>query len=445
MTRGSCDNKGGKRNVLRLIFYITAVLVVCGVVALAVWKSVENSRDNGLGNGLGNGADKITFVLNNGEEDIVCGTDDRVPKPSKQGYYLYGWYTDESLTKKIEFNSIADILGEENASKFDNGEYKLYAKWKELMNMTGVRMKDTFFIYDGICHEAEIEGLPEGASVEYLGDEEIIDAGEYEVAAIVRAYGYNDLRIEGKVTIRKAKVDVSKIRFAGKTYTWDGSKKRIEIEGELPNGVSVSYENNGQTEVGEYEIIAHFDCGKNYESIADMRAMLTIRAVSYEITFVEEDGTSRVVKITSGSEVDIPKPKEKRGYKGKWSIADFRNVHEDITVTAVYEIMVYKIEYEANGGELEENSETEYTVEDSVSLKGAVREYYDFLGWYYSPDLDGERIDEIPLDSVGDIKLYAKWEEKEYVVEYEVYGGYNNTQNENRGSVYVYTVSSEDL
>ena len=36
--------------------------------------------------------------------------------------------------------------------------------------MTGVLMKETFFIYEGIAHEAEIEGLPDVASVEYEGE-----------------------------------------------------------------------------------------------------------------------------------------------------------------------------------------------------------------------------------------------------------------------------------
>ena len=190
MTRRGCDNRGSKRFVLRLIFYITAVLAVCGITALVIWKTVGKTQDGG--------ESKITFVLNNGEADVVCGIEDEIPLPSKRGYYLYGWYTDEGLTEKIEFETVAEIMGEGNAGKFRNGEYKVYARWQELRNMTGVRMKDTFFIYDGISHEPEIEGLPEGASVEYLGDVEIKDAGEYEVAAIVRAYGYNDLRIEGQ-------------------------------------------------------------------------------------------------------------------------------------------------------------------------------------------------------------------------------------------------------
>ena len=240
-------------------------------------------------------------------------------------------------------------------------------------------------------------------------------------------------------------MDTSKIVFNSRSVKWDGSEKRIEIEGELPDGVSVRYENNGKTEVGEYEITAIFDCGKNYESIPNMTATLTVLALTYEITFVEEDGTIRKVVVESGNNVEMPAPKEKRGYIGKWSVEDIGSVHEDIVVYPVYEPVIYKIEYEMNGGVLDENYIEEYTVEDTVRLDIPNREYYDFVGWYGDIACDGDEIEEIPLNSIGDIKLYAKWIEKEYTVGYELNGGQNNLHNENRDDVYVYTVSSEDL
>ncbi|MCM1455920.1 MAG: InlB B-repeat-containing protein, partial [Bacteroides sp.] len=413
---------------------------MCGAVGFGIYKGVN--KDTGSG-GSG-GIETVTFVLNNGEEDIVCGIGEGLPAPNKTGYYLYGWYTDVGLSERIEITSIADVISEANAGKFASGECKIYARWEKLKEMTGVRITDTFFIYDGNSHEPEIEGLPSGASVEYDG--KYVDAGEYDVTATVSAYGYKDKVIEGKFTIRKAIADVAGIRFEDKTSKWDGTKKYIEILGDLPIGVSVSYENNGQTDIGTYKVIAKFACGRNYESIADMEATLTISPETYNITLVEEDRTSRTIEVNCGSSAEeLPKPKDKRGYVGSWDIADLEGVREDITVYAKYELARYEIEYEKNGGVVEEDCVTEYTIKETVTLKDATREYYNFCGWYESADYDGERVYEIALDSVGNRKYYAKWEEIEYRVKYELDKGQNNKENVNSGDEYAYTVNSADL
>lgn len=68
-----------------------------------------------------------------------------------------------------------------------------------------------------------------------------------------------------------------KITFPSATFTYDGEPKSLAIEGELPEGVTVTYEGNGQTEVGVYEVTATFaDSTGKYTLPEPMKATLTI-------------------------------------------------------------------------------------------------------------------------------------------------------------------------
>lgn len=431
------------RRFLRLLFYFAGIFAVFTLFTVALCACSDTDADNGDNNA--EIVTDVTFILNNGEPDVICDTEDSVPLPVKSGYYLYGWYADEDLTVRIAFDTIKELLSSENLEKFIDGEYKLYARWEKLKEMSGVRIRRTEYIYDGKAHTPEIEGLPQGAEVEFDNDEEYIDAGEYLVSATVRAYGYKDLRIEGALVINKAHIDFTAIRFDDSKYTWDGSEKRIEVTGELPYGVTVSYENNGKTDAGEYEVTAVFEGGRNYISVTKT-ARLIIEAKSYKVTLVEEDGSFREISIKQGEALgEIPTPKERRGYIGKWSIEDFSEIREDTKVYAVYELAKYTIEYDCAGGELAGGAVTEYTIKDEVILTPAEREYYIFEGWYDNSALEGEEIKIIERDSIGARKYYAKWKEREYTVRYEIEGCANDAHNVNRGNEYVYTVGSEDL
>lgn len=436
---GNCTNAGSKRKFVRLFFYLSGIVCISAIAILALSMRLQGSAD-----APSIGDISVTFVLNNGQANITCTGENEIPSPTMEGYYLSGWYTDSGLTERIEFKSYEEIL--ENADRFQSGDYRLYAKWERLKEMKGVRIADTFFIYDGKAHYADISGQPDGAEIRYL-DNGHIDAGEYTVSARVSAYGYKDLVIYGKLVIGKARIDESELSFEDAAYAWDGEEKRIEIEGELPDGVAVTYYNNGHRDVGEYEVTAHFDVGGNYEEIADRRAKLTIYGITHKVTLVEEDGERREITVTQGQSSDgLPKPKEKRGYTGRWSIEELGSISGDIEVYAVYEPITYVIEYGINGGSIDGEKKEEYTVLDEVQLPSAHREHYEFKGWYGNSDFDGDKIERISVGSVGNKTYYAKWEAIRYEITYEMRGGTNNKANVvEGGESYVYTVESETL
>ncbi len=113
-----------------------------------------------------------------------------------------------------------------------------------------------------------------------------VNAGEYTVYYRITAqnyevYGGTD-SYKFTVLINKAVYDMSGVAFENKTVIYDGSAHSIEITGALPNGVSVTYIDNGKTEVGTYTVTAKFTVADpvNYEAIREMTATLKIDAAS---------------------------------------------------------------------------------------------------------------------------------------------------------------------
>ncbi len=90
----------------------------------------------------------------------------------------------------------------------------------------------------------------------------------------------------------------------------------------------------------------------------------------------------------------------------------------DLTLTAQWEINIYTISFNANGGTLTDNAtQTVKHGEKLAEPSMPTREGYAFLGWYTSND-EGLTLGEIAYDfdlaTIGDVYLYAKWHEHTY-------------------------------
>ena len=161
----------------------------------------------------------------------------------------------------VKYNKIPDMKATLTVVK---GEY----------DMSDIKFEDKTVTYDGTLHSLEITGtLPTGVTVTYEGNERT-DVGTYEVTAHFKGDGlnYNPIPdMTATLTIEKARYDMSKVRFIGKSFVYDGNEHRLEVTGELPKGVTVSYVNNGLTDVGSVEVIAIFKGDThNYEPIKEL-------------------------------------------------------------------------------------------------------------------------------------------------------------------------------
>ena len=100
---------------------------------------------------------------------------------------------------------------------------------------------------------------------------------------------------------------------------------------------------------------------------------------------------------------------------------------QDITLVAVWQPQVYRVTYQANGGELE-YAEEEFTIEESLILQTPTRSAYQFDGWYTSKSYQ-TKVTEIEVGTTGDLTVYAKWTPITYHIDYELDGGENSPLN----------------
>ena len=165
--------------------------------------------------------------------------------------------------------------------------------------------ENTVFTYDGSAHTVEIDGeLPANATVSYIGGNSFVNAGTYDVTAVITCDGYETERITTKVTVERAKYDMSGIKFEPKVVTYDGKTHSVAISGSLPSGVSEpTYYIDGNkvagvTDVGKYEVTAVFGTrDPNYAPVDNMKTTLEIIPAEYnldgiDIVFKDSDGTA---------------------------------------------------------------------------------------------------------------------------------------------------------
>lgn len=154
-------------------------------------------------------------------------------------------------------------------------------------NIEGITFAEQTFTYDGEAKSIFITGdLPAGAEVTYENNGKT-EVGDYTVIAeIDNGPNYNVLTLEAVLKIRN---ELGDITFEDATFIYDSTEKSLAISGDLPAGVTVSYEENGQTEAGEYTVTALIDGGDMYPDFS-LTATLTIEKASLE-NLVLADGT----------------------------------------------------------------------------------------------------------------------------------------------------------
>ena len=141
-------------------------------------------------------------------------------------------------------------------------------------------LMDNTVYYNGKVHNViNKTNVPKGSTIEYYHNGEVFygatEAGEYKITAkLTLPKGYSlsqNSVLSATLHIKKASYDLSSIHFGERNFIYDGTKKTVTLQGNLPNGVTVRYENNSATEAGEYYARAIFSAEDyvNYEVIED--------------------------------------------------------------------------------------------------------------------------------------------------------------------------------
>ena len=213
---------------------------------------------------------------------VAAGTDFTVTgEDGVEFTYLYMTAGDEFIS------GLPTNAGEYTVSGYGlNGEKQFFSVEFDITvakadyDMSGITFADDSVPYNGEEQSLAISGdLPAGVTVTYDGNGNT-NVGEYTVTAkfAVSDANYNEIDdMTAKLTITKADYDMSGITFADDSVPYNGEEQSLAISGDLPAGVTVTYDGNGKVNAGEYTVTASFTGDyANYNAIPDMTATLTI-------------------------------------------------------------------------------------------------------------------------------------------------------------------------
>ena len=207
-------------------------------------------------------------------------------------------------------------------------------------DMSGVIFEDVEFVYDGSEKTLTLGGeLPDGVTYS-LSENVRTEAGVTVVTATFIGDGenYNAIpEMTATLTVAKATYDMSGIIFEDVTFVKDGTVRSISISGALPDGVSVEYIGNGQSEDGVYVVTAVFTGDVNYNDIAPMTAVIIINSIQVSHTADEADIPDVVIDAPEGvhPEAALVVTPARASYFEE-------AVGNDERVTAAYEISLLK-------------------------------------------------------------------------------------------------------
>jgi len=162
--------------------------------------------------------------------------------------------------------------------------------------------------------------------------------------------------------------------------------------------------------------------------------------VTYTVTFDAQGGIGGATKQTKEAGVDLTLSSTvpyKEGYtflgwateadaeEAAYQPGDLYTEDADLTLYALWEIEVYTISFDANGGEHAPSAvEKTYGVNITLPKEEPERIYHTFLGW--SSDQDAvlaEYSSGGTYKENGDVTLYAVWKDITYTVTYDANGG----------------------
>ena len=178
------------------------------------------------------------------------------------------------------------------------------------IDISKVKFLNGTFNYDGKAHGIYVNPLtvPQGVTVTYENNEQT-EIGTYTVKAILKDAKGNVLgELTAKLTINKAKKNVSKVTFESASFIWEKDKEfKIEVKN-LPDGVYVQYENNTLTEVGKLEATAKLYDSYDDELLKTLTATIQVKyrvVVDNELFASQElvyDGEEHTILLANASE-----------------------------------------------------------------------------------------------------------------------------------------------
>ena len=308
--------------------------------------------------------------------------------------------------------------GTNNNDKNNTNEATKTTEEKTDFSTLGLSLEAKSFKYDGTEKTLTVTGnIPSDLTVSYTGKG--TDAGKYTITAHFTDTNnkYKNVKdLTAEMTIEKADYDLTNVQFNDMLFDYDEKNKTASIVGNLPEGLTVSFEGDNVSEIGSYDVVAHFsNSNKNYNDVADKTAKLIINKGNnyHYVTFKDASGNELVKKLVKDSQAltDIPSVPAKDGYTGVWNYS-FDSVTTEMECVPTYTANKYTITYDVNGGDELSSATQEVTYDSAYTLVEPTRKGYSFNGWF----IDETKVEEGTWTSTSNITLVANWEINKYTI-----------------------------
>ena len=139
------------------------------------------------------------------------------------------------------------------------------------------------------------------------------DAGTYEVTISYHHETYGDGKLAVKFNIAKYEFDVNTLKFEDKALEYNGQVQNILVEGNLPEGIKVTYSDGAKDVINNKLIVATFEGTENYtfkNGVKTLEAYLTIEPKALDSSMFdaipEQDYTGKeITPVVKGSYADV--------------------------------------------------------------------------------------------------------------------------------------------
>ena len=384
-----------------------------------------------------------------------------LPVPTRTGYKFDGWYTTETLDANCKISTVY------NGNYFNN--LNLYAKWIKLVTIDYVSdygtTPESITIEEGETLSSYLSNIFElGWNLDgwFFDSSYTVQATEdYVVSDSITLYAkwseYNNWQVTGNNGSYSFNKDgdiwtasnMNNYNYADTTWQIDiKSPVKYTIDYSIfsdyydsfslvlddttiytkPSYRTVSYSSNYPVilTTGIHTLRASYNRDSSYYyNNSNIYATLTLADVDYEnqayilynIDYSTTHGTQpQSIELEKGTVLSssyLPELSQSGCEFLGWRIdneevPDDYVIQDNITLTAEWELIDYKITYITNGGKKTSNPST-YNVEDRIQFNDPKYDGYTFAGWFLDSDFTQKITGISPGSRTGDITLYARW------------------------------------
>ena len=421
-----------KRSALKistlLLLLLTAVVLfaACGKVEFKVDFIVD---------------DAVYATINtNGEEVIKMPND-----PEKEGYLFDGWYWDKDSWKEpFTASSLLDAPLSSNMS--------VYAKWitEDSVQGTEASFKDftqlSEFEYAlKVANETTTLSLSPLVTINSRSSWSLSSDiyGNQTIASKTATLAIGDNTYYALVTSENGDTQLYTLRIRRRPV--------YNVIFDVAGGIAVENQQIEEDSFAEEPIttkegytLVSWNYDFSQPIVENKIITATWKANSYLITYetVGGDIENSTENVVYDSEFLLAQP-TKRGYEFEgWYFDDelvtegVWKYTEDITLTARWKAINYRIEYDLDGGIFEDANPTEYTVEsDTIVLQNPSKPGYIFTGWTSEDNSQPTLQASIEANSIGNRRFTANWTLDGFSIQYHLNGGINNDENPSAYSV----------